>query len=231
MLKIGKYDVEIIGPFHIVVQPGNIVLIGTVIDSIVKIEDVPENLLTLYLGIVFVNDVLGCLVGNTLHEKTDYNQYPNLIMEYMSNIPNQLISCAESCTGGALINSFIKVEGASKFVDRSFITYSNNSKRDLLGVNPETIEQFGVTSLCVVKEMTEGVRRLTKSQLCLATSGFTTNPDPNHISGTLFLGILLGDHSATYCLAASGKTRSEIIENQVKIALEKTFSEVISLSI
>lgn len=67
------------------------------------------------------------------------------------------ISFAESCTGGLCAARLISVPDASAVLDASVITYSNQSKMDYLGVNPDTIERFGVVSEEVALEMAEGV--------------------------------------------------------------------------
>ena len=56
------------------------------------------------------------------------------------------IAVAESCTGGALSSSLTSISGASSYFNCGFITYSNNSKVQMLGVNMQTIESFGAGS-------------------------------------------------------------------------------------
>lgn len=63
---------------------------------------------------------------------------------------------AESCTGGILASMITRVAGSSKVLDRGFVTYSNDSKIDLLGVDPMTIKKRGAVSREVVLEMLRG---------------------------------------------------------------------------
>lgn len=81
------------------------------------------------------------------------------------------ISTAESCTGGLLASKIVEVSNASKVFDMSFVTYSNESKVQLLGVNEETINKFGVVSEEVAKEMACGVRDKSKATVGVGISG------------------------------------------------------------
>ena len=53
---------------------------------------------------------------------------------------------AESCTGGLVSKTFTDIPGSSAWFDSGFITYSNNSKINLLKVNLNTLEKFGAVS-------------------------------------------------------------------------------------
>ena len=56
------------------------------------------------------------------------------------------ISAAESCTGGLLSSAIVNNSGASEVFERSFITYSNEAKINILNINISTIEEFGAVS-------------------------------------------------------------------------------------
>jgi len=84
---------------------------------------------------------------------------------------NISISCAESCTGGVFSEYLTRIPGISSVFDRSFITYSNRSKIEELGVNPETIESFGAVSAEVALEMARGVKAKSGSRLCISVTG------------------------------------------------------------
>lgn len=86
------------------------------------------------------------------------------------------ISCAESCTGGLFSEFLTRIPGISKVFDRSFITYSNQSKIDELGVSPDTIDSFGAVSAEVALEMAHGTRKRAGSRLCISVTG-VAGPD------------------------------------------------------
>ena len=56
------------------------------------------------------------------------------------------IATAESCTGGWIAQAITEVPGSSAWFDRGFVTYSNNAKVQMLGVNPQTLAQHGAVS-------------------------------------------------------------------------------------
>lgn len=81
------------------------------------------------------------------------------------------IACAESCTGGLLCGKIINVPNASAVLDSSFITYANEAKIKYLGVNAETIAEYGVVSEKVAGQMASGVAAESGAQVGVATSG------------------------------------------------------------
>lgn len=86
------------------------------------------------------------------------------------------MSSAESATGGLFAKLITDVSGASKVYDTSFVTYSNRSKIANLGVNPETIDKYSVSSPEVAVEMAEGVIRSTGSDIAVSITG-NAGPD------------------------------------------------------
>ncbi|KNF08882.1 competence damage-inducible protein A [Gottschalkia purinilytica] len=76
---------------------------------------------------------------------------------------NLKIGFCESCTGGLISSRLTKVSGASKVLERSIITYSNNSKIQELCVNEETISSFGAVSKETAKEMARGLLKKCES--------------------------------------------------------------------
>ena len=81
------------------------------------------------------------------------------------------ISVAESCTGGLISNMLTNISGSSKFYERGVITYSNASKVELLKVNEDTLSEYGAVSLEVARQMAEGVRAISGTDLGLAVTG------------------------------------------------------------
>lgn len=78
---------------------------------------------------------------------------------------------AESCTGGWAAQAVTAVAGSSQWFERGFVTYSNESKCEMLGVDAGTIERFGAVSEEAAREMAEGALRLSHAQVSLAISG------------------------------------------------------------
>lgn len=69
----------------------------------------------------------------------------------------QWITCAESCTGGAIAKAITDIAGSSAYFDRGFVTYSNTAKHELLGVAEATLNAHGAVSEEVVREMAQGL--------------------------------------------------------------------------
>ena len=82
-----------------------------------------------------------------------------------------LLVTAESCTGGLLSSLLTQEAGSSKWFDRGFVTYSNNSKIDSLGVKGETLENFGAVSQEVANEMSTGALKNSEANLGISITG------------------------------------------------------------
>lgn len=101
------------------------------------------------------------------------------------------ISTAESCTGGLLGGSLTQEPGSSSFYLGGVVSYSNSLKLGLLGVNEETLRKFGAVSKEVAKEMAEGIRAKTGSDLAISTTGIA-GPDGGSDQkpvGLVYIGI------------------------------------------
>jgi nicotinamide-nucleotide amidase len=81
------------------------------------------------------------------------------------------VSAAESCTGGRIMNRLTKIPGSSDYVLAGVVAYSNESKRNILGVDKGMIETFGAVSAEVAGAMSEGVRRISGADIGISTTG------------------------------------------------------------
>ena len=81
------------------------------------------------------------------------------------------ISCAESCTGGFLSHRLTSIPGSSAFFEGGVVTYSYEMKKDLLGVNADTLKNKGAVSEEVVLEMLSGLLKMSKSDIGVSISG------------------------------------------------------------
>jgi nicotinamide-nucleotide amidase len=104
---------------------------------------------------------------------------------------HQTVTTAESCTGGLLAKMITDVPGSSEYFKIGFITYSNQSKYDRLGVSMEIINVYGAVSEPVVEAMATNAKRLTKSTFALSISGIA-GPDggsPKKPVGTVCIAL------------------------------------------
>ncbi len=81
------------------------------------------------------------------------------------------LSVAESCTGGWVAMALTGIAGSSEWFDRGYVTYSNQSKQQMLGVKAATLQSHGAVSEQTVAEMTEGALKASGADLALAVSG------------------------------------------------------------
>jgi len=86
------------------------------------------------------------------------------------------LSVAESCTGGLIAQRLTNVPGASRYFLEGLVTYSNQSKTRLLGVDKKLIKEFGAVSQQVARDMARGVRHKAKTDFGLAITGIA-GPD------------------------------------------------------
>ena len=82
-----------------------------------------------------------------------------------------MIATAESCTGGMVAAALTDIPGSSAVVDRGFVTYTNEAKQDMLGVQAETLNAHGAVSEQVAREMAEGALRNSLAQLAVSITG------------------------------------------------------------
>lgn len=84
---------------------------------------------------------------------------------------NSTIATAESCTGGRLAAALNAQSGSSEYYMGSVVAYANEVKEQVLGVEHDTLINYGAVSEQTVREMAEGVRRLMHTDYAIATSG------------------------------------------------------------
>ena len=117
-----------------------------------------------------------------------------------------MLVTAESCTGGWIGEAVTMVPGSSDWYERGFITYTYISKREMLGVKAETLEQYGAVSEQTVKEMAAGALARSHAQVAVTVSG-TAGPaggTPEKPVGTVCLAWAFKDGNAiaeTRCFA------------------------------
>ena len=81
------------------------------------------------------------------------------------------VTTAESCTGGLIAGTLVNVAGASEVLNEGYVTYSNEAKHRLLGVQDETLETFGAVSEQTAREMAVGAAKAAKADVGLSSTG------------------------------------------------------------
>lgn len=116
------------------------------------------------------------------------------------------LTTAESCTGGWIAKVLTDIAGSSAWFERSFITYSNEAKEQMVGVRGETLAQHGAVSEPVVVEMAIGALKAARAGYAISVSGIA-GPDGGSESkpvGTVWFAIASA--------AGEGITRCECFE-------------------
>lgn len=83
----------------------------------------------------------------------------------------RMVALAESCTGGLVASAITEVPGSSSVLDRSFVTYSNEAKIEMLDVSVDIIDTFGAVSVACAWEMAKGALARSGADIAVAVSG------------------------------------------------------------
>lgn len=83
----------------------------------------------------------------------------------------QCLATAESCTGGWVAQAMTSVAGSSAWFERGFVTYSNQAKREMLGVPALTLRRHGAVSEPTARAMARGALRRSRGGIALAITG------------------------------------------------------------
>jgi nicotinamide-nucleotide amidase len=128
---------------------------------------------------------------------SDGSSLEEVVVKLLTN-RKQTLAVAESCTGGFLAHRITNVPGASAVFLAGYVTYANEAKEKMLGVDPRLISAHGAVSENVAQAMAEGARRQANATFALATTGIAgpgggTEEKP---VGTVFVA-LAADGAAT----------------------------------
>jgi len=133
-----------------------------------------------------------------------------------------VLATAESCTGGWISQALTMVPGSSSWFDCGFVTYTNRSKQQLLGVRANTLERDGAVSELTVREMAEGALARSHADCSVAVSG-VAGPDGGSAEkpvGMVWMAIAVrGQGTRARCLQLQGD-RDAVRRQTVIIALQ-----------
>lgn len=152
---------------------------------------------------------------------TEEDQPIEFLIAKKLNQSGKTLSCAESCTGGAIATRFTSQPGASAFFKGSAVTYAADSKTSLLGVESSVIETHGVVSASVASAMALGAQKKYGSDFALSTTGNAgpAKGDQGQEVGTVFIG-LATPHGVESLQFNMGNNRTRVIHKTVNQAFE-----------
>lgn len=134
---------------------------------------------------------------------------------------NLTIATAESCTGGLVAHAITNVSGSSDYFERGIVSYSNKAKMELLDVPEDVLKKFGAVSKEVAKIMAEKVRKKSKVDIGLSTTGIAgpTGGTPEKPVGLVYIGLSIKDKTIVKKIQFKGN-RLENKESTCNAALE-----------
>lgn len=139
-----------------------------------------------------------------------------------------MMATAESCTGGWIAQTVTAVPGSSEWFERGFVVYTYISKREMLGVTPETLEKFGAVSRETVLEMTAGALERSHAQVAVSVSG-TAGPSGGTAEkpvGTVCFGWGTAKRPLQAAVKMFGGDREAVRRQSVVFALEQVLAVV-----
>lgn len=134
---------------------------------------------------------------------------------------------SESCTGGGIAYTLSKSPKSSPFLERGYVTYSNQAKEKLLHVTAESMQLHGAVSEIIAKEMAEGALKESLAQVSISITGLAGEDKNIETKGEAWLGIAIIDQNTkTFKLTFTGK-RSKFIEFVIKKSLEILYKTLV----
>jgi nicotinamide-nucleotide amidase len=138
------------------------------------------------------------------------------------------IATAESCTGGKIAQMLSSVAGASNYFRGSVVSYSKETKINILGIDPELINQHDIVSAAVASKMAINIQKMMKTDYALATTG---NAGPTSEPGKAEVGVVFIALATPNEVMVSefnfGQPREKVIDRTANKALEIVQKEIL----
>ncbi len=99
------------------------------------------------------------------------------------------IATAESCTGGMLASLLTDVDGCGHAFERGFVAYTNEAKRDMLGVDAGVLTECGAVSRPVALAMAQGALDRSRADIALSITGFAGRAGPDDEPGLVHFAL------------------------------------------
>jgi nicotinamide-nucleotide amidase len=140
---------------------------------------------------------------------------------------NWRLATAESCTGGLVAAALTAIAGSSDVVERSFVTYSNEAKMELLGVSADTIAAHGAVSAQTAAAMARGTIARAPVDLALSVIGVAGpgGGTPQKPVGLVYLGVARKDGGARVERQVFPGDRAAVRQAALLLALEMLADE------
>lgn len=164
-------------------------------------------------------ETLKSILGNSIFAFED-KPIEKIIFERLKSL-GLTVSTAESCTGGNIAHRLTLIPGISDCFKGAVVAYNNDIKINVLGVDTEDVEKYGAVSSQVAEQMAVGVRKLTQSDLAVATTGIAgpTGGTVEKPVGTIWISVCSQEHTITRTFIFGNFARENFIERSTMAAL------------
>ncbi len=170
-------------------------------------------------------------VGEGKFEQSDENSLAKVLVNVLKE-KKLSIAFAESCTGGSISAAITKIDGASEVFKGSVVSYSNEMKQQILGVQENTLKNYGAVSKECVEEMAKGIKKIMSTDITLSVSGIT-GPTGGTIEkpvGTVWMCLIINNQAESKLFQFGAQnSREYIIESAVFNALAWILKRVLNL--
>ncbi len=137
---------------------------------------------------------------------------------------NYHIAFAESITGGLCAAKLINVPNASKVLNESFVTYSNEAKMKYLGVSKEKIDIYGVVSEDVAYEMALGVCKMTGVEVGVGVTGIAGPTSDGTPIGNVCFGVAINGVCTTQMISFKDIGRNNVRKSATDYVFEMIYN-------
>ena len=147
--------------------------------------------------------------------------------DVIAHLQGRTLCTAESLTGGGIGAALTAVPGASAVFKGGIISYTDEVKREVLGVPADALETFGAVSEPVAKAMASGARKLLKSDIAVSVTGLAgpAGDEFGHEVGTVFIGYADEQKNLVKECHFSGD-REEVRQQTIEAALQLILNNV-----
>ena len=154
----------------------------------------------------------------------------NKILKIINSLKrkNYKISVAESCTGGMLSSAITSINGSSKVFNMGLVTYSNESKINILKVPKKIIKNYGSVSIQCCLSMVNNLSKISKSKICISITGIAgpTGGTRKKPVGLVYIGVKNGKRVFVIKYFFKNKSRSFIQKSAITKSVDLILKQI-----
>lgn len=140
-----------------------------------------------------------------------------------------VLATAESCTGGLIAKRITDVSGSSSVFNCGIVSYSNDIKEKVLGVQHKTLETYGAVSEQTVREMVKGVLKISGADIAVSVSGIAGPNSDNTLKPVGLIFLAVSDGKNTTVKQLNNVFTDNIRENNRKSASDEALKMILNL--